>query len=266
MTPDGRCHPRLTSLRVNDVFRKPEPTLITIASGVKGAWIYINGVLTATAPQFPLSALDFTGQLVLGDSPGQSDVWKGEVFGFALYDHQLEATQVLDYYAYYASWTRSGRPELASDERNTALYLFDEHIGRVVRDSAPSGVDLLIPERYQVVDKIVLEPFWAEFSMTRSYWVAALKNIVGFIPFGICFYAYLSTVSIKRAVLLTVALATAISFTIEILQGFLPTRDSGTSDVITNTVGAWIGVASCRLLAPGLVRFFRWLPSSFGRN
>ena len=110
--------------------------------------------------------------------------------------------------------------------------------------------------------KFALEPFWSEFSLTRSYWDAALKNIVGFIPFGICFYAYVSALPTRRSVLITVALGTATSFTAEILQAFLPTRESGTTDLITHTLGTWIGVAPYRLVTSKLCRLSLWLPVS----
>ena len=254
---DERHHLGTRTLRIENVF-KPRPAFITITAGGQGAAIYIDGALIAATPQFSLSARDFNGLLVLGDSPGQPDSWEGQLFGFAIVGRQLEAKRVFDN---YATWKQTGRPELSADERYIALYLFDEHDGRVVRDKAQSGVDLYIPQRYQVADKIMLEPFWAEFSMTRSYWGAALKNIVGFIPFGICFSAYLSAaLSKKRALLLTVALGALTSLTIEVLQGFLPTRDSGTTDVITNTLGTWIGIVFYRWLTPALVQFVPWLP------
>jgi len=247
---DEQHRAKRASLYVNDVFRRGAgPVFITVTSGVKGAWIYVDGVLAAAAPQFPLSASDFSGRLVLADSPGQPASWSGQLLGFAMYRRQLTAAQVLHN---CETWKHSGRPEIAGDERNIALYLFDERVGNVVRDKARSGVDLFIPETYRVPEKIVLEPFWTEFSMSRSYWRAALKNIVGFIPLGFCFYAYLAMrLSIKRAAPITVVLGTAVSFTIEILQAFLPTRESGTTDLITNTLGAWVGVAS--------YKFLRWL-------
>jgi glycopeptide antibiotics resistance protein len=246
-------HARTANLYAVKVFRRElRPLFITITSGVKGVWIYIDGVLTLAAPEFPLSAEDFTGRLVLGDSPGQTNSWPGELLGLALYHRKLTAPQVSHN---YTTWKQTGRPEITEDERAFALYLFDEHTGNVVRDKARSGVDLYIPERFKVMEKITLEPFWTEFSMSWSYWKAALQNIVGFIPFGFCFYAYLVAVlPIKRATLLTVALGTAVSLTIEILQAFLPTRDSGTTDLITNTLGSWVGVASYKLLFPKLAR------------
>jgi hypothetical protein len=256
-TVDKQRHSKAAETRIDDIFRgNPRPLFMTITAGAQGACVYLDGTLTKTIPGFPLSGRDFTGRLVLGDSPGQSDSWSGLLLGMAIYRRQLTASQVLHN---YATWKREGRPEVAEDERNSALYLFDERTGNVIRDKGP-GVDLDIPEQYQVMNKIVLEPFWTEFEMSRSYWMAVLKNIVGFIPFGICFYAYLSALSVRRAVLLTVALGTAVSVTIEILQAFLPTRDSGTTDIITNTFGAWMGVASYRSLHPTIVQFFPWLP------
>ena len=186
-----------------------------------------------------------TGHLILGDSPGQSDSWSGEVRSLAIYNCALTSKQVFDH---YSAWVHTGRPEITGDEQNIALYLFQERRGVVARNQVQSGVDLYIPRKYQVMEKIALEPFWTEFEMTRSYWGAALKNIVGFIPLGFWFYAYLTVLLPgKRVTLLTICLGTTVSLTIEVLQAFLPTRDSGTTDIITNTIGhlGWRGALQC---------------------
>ena len=123
-----------------------------------------------------------------------------------------------------------------------ALYLFDEHAGRVIHNQVSSGPDLYIPDRYLVLDQILLQPFWQEFHPTRGYLKDVLMNIAGFVPFGFLFCAYLSLACrIKRPALVTILLGLALSFTIEFLQWFLPTRDSGTTDLITDTLGTAIG-------------------------
>ena len=228
--------------------RENRPVFLSITAGRQGTSVYLDGRLAKSDPEFPLSAQDLSGYLVLGDSPGQSDSWGGEIRSLANYNCALTPKQVFDH---YSTWVQTGRPEMTGDEQDIALYLFQERSGRLVRDQVRSGVDLYIPKKYQVMQKIALEPFWSEVEMTRSYWAAALKNIVGFIPLGFWFYAYLTVLLPgKRVTLLTVCLGTAASLTIEVLQAFLPTRDSGTTDIITNTVGTWAGVAIYDVPAP----------------
>jgi hypothetical protein len=219
--------------------------------------VYVNGVLARTAPTFRLSAKAFTGRLVLGDSPRQPDGWSGELRGLAIFQRELRPPQVR---LHYETWTRSGRPEILQEDSNLALYLFDERAGNVVHDRTGSGMDLYIPEKYMVLDKIFLEPFWQEFSMSQSYWSAVLKNIVGFIPFGFCVYACLSAHNVRRAAPATVILGCLVSLTIEVLQAYLPTRDSGTSDLFTNALGTWIGVVTFRAARPFLAAKFPRLP------
>jgi glycopeptide antibiotics resistance protein len=94
-----------------------------------------------------------------------------------------------------------------------------------------------------VIDKVSLEPFWKEFDLSEGYWSGNLKNVVGFVPFGFCFYAYFAVARRpRRAALLTLIWGALVSLTIEVLQAALPTRDSGTTDLITNTLGTWVGV------------------------
>jgi hypothetical protein len=243
---------------VDDLFRPRRPVFITVTSGRQGTSVYLDGVLAKTATHFLLSTEAFMGRLIVSGSAWQTDSWQGQFLGLAIYHRQLTPKEVLQN---YTAWKEKGRPAITEDEHNVALYLFDEHTGSIVHNQSGAGMDLQIPPRYQVIDKIALEPLWSEFSMTRSYWSAAEKNIVGFIPFGFCFYAYLSTaLRLKRAALVTVILGAAVSLTIEILQAFLPTRDSGTTDILTNTLGTWVGAVSYGWLAPLLARIFPWTP------
>jgi VanZ like protein/concanavalin A-like lectin/glucanase superfamily protein len=244
------------SFHVKDVFRGRQRVFLAVTAGTGGAVVYINGVRAATAPQLRLSTKDFTGRLILGDSPGQTDSWSGQLLGLAVYFRELAASQVLHH---YETWSRNGRPEVAGDERNVALYLFNERSGNVVHDQAGPGLDLKIPEKYVVLDQIFLEPFWKEFEWSRSYWSAALKNVVGFVPFGFCFYACLLTRKLKRAAIVTVLLGALVSLTIEVLQVYIPSRDSGTTDLFTNTLGTWLGVVSYRVASPVLTARFPWL-------
>jgi hypothetical protein len=232
---------------VDDIFRRKQAIFVTVTSGTPGTSVYLNGTLARTAPHFPFGASDCTVRLILGDSPLQQDTWSGEVLGLAIYHSELLAPAVL---RHYNSWTKNGKPEIAANEHNVGLYLFNERAGRVVQNHARSNLDLTIPDTYTVLDKVMLEPFWKEFNLSRGYWEGILKNIVGFVPFGFCFYAYFSQAhNYRRAALITILSGTAVSLTIEVLQGYLPTRDSGTTDLITNTLGTFIGVLAYRRAA-----------------
>ncbi|MGB7760447.1 MAG: VanZ family protein [Bryobacteraceae bacterium] len=239
-TPNDRNRTPAVKLYAKNVFRRARPAFITITAGTLGMSVYVDGVLATRAPQLRLPANRFSGRIVLGDSPGQTDSFTGQLLGFAIYDRELTEARLS---RHFQTWTHAGRPDIQNDDGNLALYLFDERAGNVVHNRANSGVDLSIPEKYVVLDQIFLEPFWREFNLSWSYWNAALRNVVGFVPLGFCFFARLSIARrVKRAALTAVLAGALVSLTIEILQSHLPTRDSGMTDIVTNTLGTWVGV------------------------
>jgi VanZ family protein len=245
-------------LEVGETFRRAKPAFISITSGARGTTVYVDGLLSNQNPALRIPKNLLEGRLILGDSAIDPDSWRGQIFGLALYQSELSQQQTA---RHFNTWTRSGTPELDPQERNIALYLFDEHAGDVVHNRVQHRLDLNIPPSYLVVDKIFLEPFWHEFRMTGSYWTAVLKNIVGFIPLGFCVYSSLLVHRVNRPALVTLAFGTFVSITIELLQWFLPTRDSGTTDIFTNALGTWAGVQLHVWIAPRLANRFPWLGS-----
>ena len=225
-------------LLLDHVFHQRGSVFVTIASGPQRTAVWVNGSLVQSTSPFPLT---LTGSLVVGNSPVTVDRWRGDLRGLAIYNSELTQGQIV---SHYKTWTTMGRPQVTENDRTFALYLFDEGHGRIVHDGAGSGIDLYIPQHYMVLNEKLLEPFWKEFSWGRPYWSAVLLNVAGFVPLGFFFCAYFESVrQIKRAALATIILGLAVSLVIETLQGFLPTRDSGTTDVITNTVGTCLGTA-----------------------
>jgi hypothetical protein len=225
---------------VDDVFSQQEPVFFTISSGDSGTAVYADGTLVRKSSNFRLSNQTFTGQLIVGNAPATTDNWSGQLKGLAVYDHELTAAEVSQH---YASWTKSKQTDLAQSEGAVALYTFNEGNGKTIHNQLDSATDLFIPERFFVLRERFLEPFWEEFYGGWSYWRNIGINIAGFIPLGFFFCAYFSLVRrIERPVAVTIALGLAVSLTIEVLQAFLPTRDSGTTDLITNTLGTVVGV------------------------
>jgi hypothetical protein len=251
---------RLQSIVVNDVFREARPVFVTITSGAqttvyvdgtrpllatiassgRGTLVYANGTVPGKDRGFQIIPCDCTGRFIVGDSPRPHGAWSGQVKGLAIYASELTAPTVR---RHYDTWTTMGRPVINDRDHTAALYLFDERAGSIVHNRAGTSDDLFIPPAYTVLDQPVLRPDWDEFSMSWGYWMNNLKNVAGFIPLGMSFCAYFALIrKKKRAGLVAVMFGFAVSLTIEVFQGYLPTRDSGTTDLITNTLGTWLGV------------------------
>jgi hypothetical protein len=229
--------------------RQKKTIFITITCNEQGTTVYLDGVLAKAEPRFHVDPEVFTGRVILGDSAWQPDSFRGQVHGLAVFESALDSTRILQH---YHVWLETGQPDVAREDRDLAIYLFNEQTGPIIGSHAEVAErDLYIPDKYEVIDKIALEPFWEEFDFSRSYWSGNIKNIIGFIPFGFCFSAYFSRAGrAGRATRFTVILGAIVSLTIEVFQAFLPTRDSGTTDLITNSIGTYLGVLGYNKVYP----------------
>jgi len=237
--PDEQNHLKTTHIAVDHVFRQRKELLVTITSGAQGTAVYINGTLVKRAPQFRISRKDFSGRLVIANSPVETNTWGGQLWGLGIYNKELTSAQVLQH---YHRWAGNNGHELDGDGDALALYLFNEHTGKVVHNEVALGSDLYIPEHYFVLHQQFLTPPWKEFENNWTYWENVALNIGAFIPLGFLFSAYFSLVrQIKRSTAIAIVLGFAVSLAIEILQGFLPTRSSGMTDLITNGSGTALG-------------------------
>lgn len=233
------------------------PQFITITSCAAGTKVYLNGTLVETASGIFIPADAFDSRLILGDSPRQPNSFSGEILGVAIYDAELGEERVLrDYHA----WALHGRPDLEQNHQPRVLYLFNEGAGEAVHNEISAGNDLYIPQHYLVVDKVLLEPIWKEFNWSGGFWSGNLKNVIGFMPLGFVLSAYfVRGRQRRRVVLVTLVCGIFVSLAIEVLQGPLPTRDSGTTDIVTNAIGTWLGVLCYSHVYPSVVRRFPWL-------
>jgi hypothetical protein len=122
------------------------------------------------------------------------------------------------------------------------------------------AADLVIPEQFAPYQRVYLgwDPDWTR---NRSDWMDAAVNILGFVPFGLLLTLAFRNGSrsvkccvlsedkeikdnsgkIFAAVVLAVAVGLVVSFAIEYLQAYLPSRDSSVRDLVTNTAGTAIG-------------------------
>jgi hypothetical protein len=238
-TLDQFQRPETTTLYAGEFFRRAQPVFVTISSGAAGTAVYADGVLIRNSPDFRFSSQNLSGRFLVGNGPIKAYPWSGEIRGLAIYGRELTPGEVSEHYAY---WTRNARPDPAQSAAIVALYLFNEGQGSVVHNRVDSTTDLLIPGHFFVLHEQFLEPPWKEFAPSWSYWKNVGINVAGFVPLGFFFsWYFISVAKSKRALLATVILGFMVSLTIEVLQAFLPTRDSGMTDLITNTFGTALG-------------------------
>lgn len=221
-----------------NVFRKHEPVLLSITTGEAGTAVYTNGTLVQRSSIFKFSADELTGQLMFGNAPGTVNTWSGTIRGFATYRRELSPDEVA---RHYDSWMQHDEKILASSKNAVAVYPFSEGRGNVLHNLVDPSTHLEIPDRFFVPHKQFLEAPWDEFYPNWSYWKSVILNVVGFVPLGFFFYALYSEMDLRQSLSATIILGFLVSLTIEVLQGFLPTRSSGITDLMTNTFGTALG-------------------------
>jgi VanZ family protein len=236
ITPESGAKKR--AFGIKGVFYLGQSVFVTVASKSQSTSIYVNGVLADVSPTFQLSRKDLTGQLVLAGSTN-SGGWLGELRGLAVYQEALTPIQIVQH---FETWVNNQRPTLAGDEAPVALYLFDERHGNIIHNQVDYKADLVIPTHYFVLHSHFLRYPWDEYLPGWNYVKDTAINITGFIPLGFFLGAYFSVVrGSNRPLATAVALGFSVSLTIETLQAFLPTRSSGMTDIINNTLGTAVG-------------------------
>jgi VanZ like family len=244
---DAYNHSKTNEVDLDHAFLNHDPVTFTITSGPDGSVAYRNGMRATGITRMGLSCEDFAGQLVLGDSAAIDNAWRGNILDLAIYDRELTSQEIA---SKYASWKgNQTRQEAGGEQHLVAQYAFSEGGGWNVHGQPGSAPDLYIPEIFKVPHKKMLMWPWEESHDKLELRDIAI-NIFGFLPFGFVFAAYLTwNRNVSHSLLITILCGAGISLTIEILQEYIPGRDSGILDIITNTLGTFLGAL-----------LFRWAP------
>jgi hypothetical protein len=247
---DDRNKIKRRKIDVDHAFEVGKILLVTIVSGPNGTTVYKNGRQAKSFRTFTISRNELSGQIVMGTSPVEYQPWLGEVRGLAIYSKGLTPAQVFEH---YKAWTDGPGVDL-SEPDTVALYRLTERAGNKLHNAAHGGPDLEIPRNFTVPHKALLTSPVKEFQASWGYVKDILLNVGGFVPLGFVVCAYLALGRSRgKAIFFTIFAAGMLSIAIEILQAYIPRRVSGTTDIITNTLGATLGVALAR---PGAVRRF----------
>jgi VanZ family protein len=238
---DRRGTNREQVLVVQNVFRRSE-FLLTLTSNGANTLVYVDGQMMLNAPHFQLSSKDLAARLILGSAPRRDDAWAGEVKGLAIYAADLSAGEVMKH---SRQWIATGRPTVSVGQDPVALYLFRGPWDKVVPNAVAGGVDLTLPRRFRTVDQLRFQSGASEKRFDNTSRNDAVLNVLGFVPLGwVAAWFWMVLVRGKSFVPAAVMTGIAASFVIEFFQSYLPTRYSGTTDLITNSIGTCFGVAA----------------------
>jgi hypothetical protein len=245
---------RIREINFPGAFAKNKTRFICVTGNESGIDFYLDDFPPERVPKFIVDANVLHGQLILGNTVSGKHSWTGDLFGLAVFDRALSAAEIA---RHYAAWTNGNARQLIREPGLSALYLFDEGRGSQVRDHSANRRDLMIPAVYFVPHKEVLISPWRDLAFDLSHPSDIFLNILGFVPFGFCFFLYRRQAGPRRwinDVLLVLLSGFAISLAIELIQVWLPNRVSSATDLLSNTTGTLLGVAAALLLRRNWVR------------
>ena len=258
------------------VLRKDARICCIISYNGNTLQLYENGTIRKKRD---VGALRFTAwedsyPIVMGTDGHGNSQWRGTIYEIALYDRALAPEEVQGCKgptdAMVAADPRSGgsernaieadgrqpasghrKSEAAEDRRPLIHYVFapentyatEFRGGRAlaVRDLGRGvAADLVVPDYFMPYQRAYLKNDRMQYS---SNWLDVTINILGFIPLGVLLMRSLTGRGMNAVMALSLAVAagSGVSFGVEYLQAFLPSRDSSLRDLITNCAGTLIG-------------------------
>lgn len=229
----------VVKLWIDYVCGHAQELFVTVTLDTRDVDVYLDGQL---ARSFPVStrAGNLSGRVLVGHSVKGGGQWSGSVARLAIFEGTLDAAEIS---RRYEQWTRTRHLDRDPDHRGAA-YEFVTPAADFVRNVGETGPDLIIPETFRLAKPTVLE--WPHH-LNRSVVIDAGVNIAGFVPLGLATCLCLrfwTGWSISRCVAMTILVGASVSLVIELLQVFLPTRDSSLADLVTNILGTAVGAGA----------------------
>ncbi len=200
-------------------FHRDTSRTFSIRCDNTGVTVHADGKSVPSRIRGPLPLLSNSRApafLIVGNSPTGESPWRGDILALSF----VGTKPLID-------------------------YRFSERTGSICRSGPGPGHDLVIPAVFRAPKKGVLVPPWRVQQFNRSFWNDVAVNVLGFIPFGFAVSAWLCRSDGKQRLSRTATvllLGGGISLAIELLQAYLPTRDSSLTDLINNVLGTWMGV------------------------
>lgn len=240
-----------SEIGIDNALVKGQNYLLSVASGAEGTTMYINGRLAKTYPRHHLLESLASNEInfIIANSPVGKNSWKGRIMGLAIYNRTITPEKIAKHYQLYLKNNFTMRPE--KEEGLIGLYLFSEKQGSVVQDYSGLNNHLTVPALFRPVQRIILDPPGHDFRWDKFFFQDSIVNLLGFVPLGFFLTAFLLKASNWKRNRIYIAVSVTgfvISLAIELLQVYLPSRNSQLDDVICNSVGTVLGILVLHLL------------------
>jgi hypothetical protein len=245
-----RRKPRL-SVEIEESPRKWR--LMTVTSSKDETAVYLDGRRIGSKADLLLRIPGERrkGRLLLGNSVYNKHSWAGAISRLALYSTVLHED---DINRHHLELQHAGDDVSVKSENPHLLYRFDETGGSIVRDHSDQHAHLSIPSKtVRLARRVFVSPL-VDFNFSRSFVRDFVVNIIGFMPLGFVLMLTLRNFSgnaRQSGIVYVVAIGFVVSFGIELLQSWMPSRSSAQLDLLLNTLGAYFGAVCFTLISHG---------------
>jgi len=217
-----------------DVFVNGKPLNLAINYDGQRTRIFINDQLAESRDYHLLdSSRSVSVRIAIGNNATGEMPWFGTLSRFSLYNENFSPKQLAD-----------------PPHPPTLDYRFDKPLDKRAQNLAAVDAPLLLPERFQPLDSKRFTRISTLKDPMERRPTDMVVNLIGFLPAGFAIAILLNRNIHNRLALLlgTALLASALSFTIEFAQIYLPTRNPSFIDFAINSV-AGIGSAIFAVLS-----------------
>lgn len=225
---------------------KGKPYLVTVLIDANSKALYINGELRSkqVISHSDMGGSGFFSKFALGSSPVFKSGWMGEIRGLAVFNRILSDEEISQHSRMIF---KGGISKLAKSAGCIALYPFEKSEGRRVENIVDPGKPLFIPQYTHSRPNTIFHLPWKDMridSLIGPTLKDFLVNIFFFLPFGIMLslvFSQNSKISYVLIIIFVVLSGGLLSFLIEFMQTFLISRTQAISDIVSNTIGSFIG-------------------------
>jgi exosortase len=232
LNADGK--PKTIHFESEGFFKKNKTVALAIVYDGKALSSYRNGLKIKELQTGPLTFNNWNKEypLIIGAEATGKYCWDGYIYSVSIFDRALShdeiQKQVIDF---------NKKPPLIK-------YSFKENKNGTVYDlGSGRPANLSIPHYFRPYKRDIIDFDLTWLYEYRRYYMDIWIDIIGFMPLGFLLAAYFTKkrTSYLLIMLKSLLIGAGISFTIELLQSFLPSRSSSLTDILTNSLGALIG-------------------------